>query len=330
MCAYKLAHRRISGSTAIWSGKIRSHNNCPCRVCKKVAQRKFGRWSEFKSCVNHMVSTSKKSIFEREWIFRGISTNMCLETTIERIAKNWGIQLTSLPTIEHELIREFSRKAYDFGIRMPPEKPDTFWWVSLMQHHGAPTRLLDWTFSPYVAAYFALERILGNQKEDAAVWAVQKQWIDQAKKNIDNAKHSHDSIDKSELNSVDFLFDGQETKDPYILQVNSLYLHERLAVQQGVFLCPADVTKSFMDNFSGLSDWQNPEKVVKLIIPRHCLEEAMWDLQKMNITRTSLFPDLDGFAGSLRTRFPFFRDLAIYRDSQKKQRNQAKISDGKQ
>ena len=49
-----------------------------------------------------------------------------------------------------------------------PEWEDDFQWLALMQHHGAPTRLLDFTWSPYVAAFLALERAV----DDAAVWAI--------------------------------------------------------------------------------------------------------------------------------------------------------------
>src|SRR5216684_3693164 len=49
-----------------------------------------------------------------------------------------------------------------------PDDADSFHWLALMQHHGAPTRLLDFTWSPYVAAFFALERATS----DAAIWAI--------------------------------------------------------------------------------------------------------------------------------------------------------------
>ena len=61
----------------------------------------------------------------------------------------------------------FKRKAHQF-LAQPPDPDDDFQWLALMQHHGAPTRLLDFTWSPYVAAFFALERATS----DAAVWAL--------------------------------------------------------------------------------------------------------------------------------------------------------------
>ena len=55
-----------------------------------------------------------------------------------------------------------------------PAVDDDFQWLALMQHYGAPTRLLDFTWSPYVAAFFALERTLG----DGVVWAMNPARID--------------------------------------------------------------------------------------------------------------------------------------------------------
>ena len=61
--------------------------------------------------------------------------------------------------------------------RQAARREDDFEWMALMQHHGAPTRLIDFTWSPYVAAFFALERTLA----DGVVWAVNPARIDSSR-----------------------------------------------------------------------------------------------------------------------------------------------------
>ena len=65
----------------------------------------------------------------------------------------------------------FRRAYYQYAQHIPASE-SVIEWISLMQHHGAPTRLLDFTYSIYVAAYFALE----SADSDCAVWAVRAPW----------------------------------------------------------------------------------------------------------------------------------------------------------
>ena len=68
---------------------------------------------------------------------------------------------------EERILRIFRRKAHLLLTHIPDEN-DLLEWLALMQHHGAPTRLIDFTWSPYVAAFFALERAVC----DSAIWAI--------------------------------------------------------------------------------------------------------------------------------------------------------------
>src|SRR5689334_12744842 len=86
------------------------------------------------------------------FVFRGHGdAGWALETSLERAT-------SSLPhrTVEDVLMNAFRQGAHLFEKHLPPADDDLSW-LALMQHYGLPTRLLDWTRSPHVAAYFAAE-----------------------------------------------------------------------------------------------------------------------------------------------------------------------------
>ena len=90
-----------------------------------------------------------------------------LYSSLSRYLMNFGVDKGAWPEQEARILRVFKRKAHQF-LTQPPEPLDDFQWLGLMQHHGAPTLLIDFTWSPYVAAFFALERTLN----DGVVWAM--------------------------------------------------------------------------------------------------------------------------------------------------------------
>ena len=92
---------------------------------------------------------------------------------------------------------------------------------------------------------------------------------------------------------------------PLVYPLNPFGLDERLAVQQGVFVVPGDLTNPFAANLEALDDCNDGhEHLVKLEITASAglLKAAFQELRRMNIGNTSLFPGLAGFARDLRRR----------------------------
>jgi hypothetical protein len=102
-----------------------------------------------------------------QWAFRGERDERWpLYSSLSRYMQAFGVSPAAWTKQEARILRVFKRKAHQF-LDKPPDPDDDFQWMALMQHHGAPTRLIDFTWSPYVAAFFALERAIG----DGVVWA---------------------------------------------------------------------------------------------------------------------------------------------------------------
>ena len=95
--------------------------------------------------------------------FRGMCGDWPLSTSIQRL--NHAPEV--LPHIERAMFRNFKKYAY---ANLDPSTSD--WkWLAVAQHHGLPTRLLDWTFSPFVAMHFATNE-LDKMDKDGVIWMV--------------------------------------------------------------------------------------------------------------------------------------------------------------
>ena len=244
------------------------------------------------------------------WIYRGqANPEWNLKTTLERCFQFHNVPAAESACVENELCREF-RRAYHQYSQHVPDPEDHIEWLSLMQHHGAPTRLLDFTYSIYVAAYFAIE----NARDECAIWAVNATWALKTAADLFRRNGANeDALTALGANIIEKrdpkvcpLFFGNSTTDA-ACTMNPFRLNDRLRTQKGLFLMPGNVKKPFMENLEAMPGHDKLKNVKKIIIRGRILDEARQQVFDMNITRRTLFPGLDGYAQALGVYHRAFR-----------------------
>ncbi len=247
---------------------------------------------------------------EVEWpmdVYRGqANADWTLETAYRRALVNCGLLREAADT-EHWVLRDFRRGAGRYLTRCPDET-DYIGWLSLMQHHGTPTRLLDFTRSFYVACYFSLMDATG----DSVVWAVDPFYLYDVMDRVFDVERQGLRDEWDDLcvsKSNEYLATLLKTGNSYkrqkvikgIVPVQPFNLHERLSAQQGLFLMPLDVELDFLANLQPF--WSKGEyPIKKMVLKRQMRLDALAHLREMNITAETLFPGIDGFARSLLHR----------------------------
>jgi hypothetical protein len=251
------------------------------------------------------------------WIFRGQNNaKYALETSLTRAARIFGVSSDGMVSYERNILSNFQRQAPNY-LDNTPKNENVLEWLSIIQHHGGPTRLLDFTHSFYVASYFALQ----DADSDGAVWCVNRHKLEQCVR----AKVSQQANGENQLqyNNPEIIKEAVlgELVDVMATPVEPYFKHVRLAIQQGLFVFPFSITESFENNlFSTISkslddlkvsiqDYEKAHmqlvtfplegRLLKIHLKKQLHKEARQDLARMNIGSASLFPGLDGFAKSL-------------------------------
>lgn len=199
---------------------------------------------------------------------------------------------------ERRCIREFKRRLHHYAIHVP-EEDRLFEWLALMQHHGAPTRLLDWTYLCDVAMFFALEQTLENRDSGPAVWMLNATWCKEVaiEKLVKEGGRGRDVLDLPIGQEDEPKLARELMADPplaCVFPLNPFRLNERLTLQKGVFLWTGDVRRSFEENVQALPGHESERNVVKFVLQRGAKANAIEELYDLNITRATLFPGLDG------------------------------------
>jgi len=238
----------------------------------------------------------------RRWLFRGLGRSCwSLCSTLDRALERFGVSSAEAYLWELRLTREFQRHAGRFTSTPPAD--DIVAWLGLMQHHGAPTRLLDWTYSFWVAVFFAIRD--ASPGDECAIWAMNTAWF--APRIHEKYPGTAKALRRFDPNALRPLFDPDRA-EPFIAVLAPYELNERLAIQQGTFVTAADIRRSFMENLTATATGAESEmraNLLKICVPcsQEFLRATLSQLHRMNVNETTLFPGgIDGFSRDLRTR----------------------------
>lgn len=256
---------------------------------KRYTTVELSSWKDYKTFVDELSDN---------WIFRGqASSEWGLQNAIERTD---FIHLYK--GIEADFVAEFQRGARNYLTKdQIPEH--LIEWLALMQHHGAPTRLLDFTKSPFIAAFFGFEIANMFPERKISIWALHLNYL-KTKALEKLTRHYASELDGNARFVSETLFEKifRDNSCSLIFPVEPFRMNRRYSLQQSIFVSTGNAGEPFMKQLDFLeSDME--KAVIKIELPSNLQKLVLRDLQKMNLNRASLFPDIDGYAGALRLRY---------------------------
>jgi hypothetical protein len=227
--------------------------------------------------------------FRSPFAFRGMGdADEDLSTSLMRLGG-------AFEKVETHLLRNFRKYAHRVAV---PQ--DTVWnWLALAQHHGLPTRLLDWTYSPYVALHFVTEHV-EQFTCDGAIWMVNYVCSNQilpASLRTILAEEGSDAFTADMLSRAASSlaeFDGLAA-DPFVVFFEPPSLDDRIVNQFALFSLLSN-SKVNLERWLGARG----EIAIKLTIPAALKWEIRDKLDQANITERVLYPGLDGLSRWLR------------------------------
>lgn len=247
-------------------------------------------WIELQEAVFDSSWQDSLSRHRSNYVFRGAPRiSHGLETSL---------QTGALEAQEIHLLNSFRKYALRGSVQ-----GDSVWnWLSLAKHHGLPTRLLDWTYSPYVAMHFATYD-LRRFDEDGAVWCVEHRKTSALLPPQLRGLSTEENVNiftTEMLNRVATTlpqFDAL-SKDDFVLFFEPPSLDERIVNQFALFSLPSSARMSLESLLKTREGMYR-----RVIIPAELKWEVRDKLDQANITERVLFPGLDGLSQWLKRYF---------------------------
>lgn len=254
-----------------------------------------GSWNELQDRLFEDSWDQKYQKHISPYVFRGLNDkDHDPSTTLIRLCHSGS----NLDKVERALIRNFHKYS-------PPDAPrsESFWHLLVIcRHHGLPTRLLDWTYSPFVAMHFATADT-DKFNKDGAIWAVNfkeahKYLPQKLKKRISESKAWLFTVEMFSESLKDLDKFDRSKKSPFILFFEPPAIDERIVNQFAVF--------SVVSNVNVVPhEWlvKRPVTYRKIITPAQLKKEIREKLDQSNITERVLYPGLDGLCTWLKRHY---------------------------
>jgi hypothetical protein len=249
----------------------------------------------------------QKMLNYETYIWRGQRCdNWLLESTLDRLIKKARVAKSKGSSFRSSHLHQFKYAVRGRRGPNPPKIDDENDWWALGQQNGLATPLLDWTTSPFVAAYFAFINVGEEKTKNRAVYALHKPSIEKKVAEI-SLKQIEEEMEKRRKEKEE-IASGKKKATPMERALLEMDIHvrdeiefvrpmsdenQRLVNQGGLFTRSPDgldLESWVKQNFIGEKDYV----LMKILIPNKNREECLKTLNRMNINHLSLFPDLYG------------------------------------
>lgn len=167
-----------------------------------------------------------------------------------------------------------------------PADDDLAGWLALMQHYGLPTRLLDWSWSPLIAAFFATQDFSSDTSEDACIWALEPALLNESQ----GFKRIFPPLNAAIVRELLLPARYDAVQEPNrVIAAEPIETDLRMLIQQGAFTVHSSTEE--LDQLKGSDRWLR-----KMMIPTEYKAAVAKELHVLGFRLADLFPDLDSLA----------------------------------